>query len=94
MTTRTPAAIQLRAGHSPLYPGRIVTAEHVPARFATPHPAVIECADGSGATAALALTVDRYVMQKHHPVIVRRRLLRPVDTARTARYVELRLPAT
>ncbi|WP_260426791.1 MULTISPECIES: hypothetical protein [unclassified Burkholderia] len=70
----TSTAILRRAGHSHRYPGSIVTAEDMPARLATPHPAVIECADGSGATAtrspleddALELQVDEYVTRKRH----------------------------
>ncbi|WP_260449909.1 hypothetical protein [Burkholderia contaminans] len=68
----------------------------------TTHPAVIEFADGSGATAtlsrvgddALELAVDEYVTQKRHMVIARRSLLRPADTMRTAWRVAERLPAT
>ncbi|WP_254602266.1 hypothetical protein [Burkholderia lata] len=68
-------------------------------RNATPHPAVIEFADGSGATAtlvcvdddALELAVDEYVTQKRHKVIARRWLLRPADTTRTAWRVAERL---
>lgn len=78
-----------------------MTADHAPPRIATPHTAVPEFADGSGAAAtlsqpdddALALAVDAYLTQKRHVAIARRWLLRPVDTTRTAWRVARRLPA-
>ena len=95
-----PAAILLRAAHSHLYPGSIVTADNVPPRIATPHAAVLELADGSGAATlsqpdddALERAVDEYLTQKRHTVVARRWLLRPVDTTRTAWRVARRLPA-
>ncbi|OXJ13189.1 hypothetical protein [Burkholderia sp. AU6039] len=91
----------LRTTHSHLYPGSTVTLGNDAPRNATPHPAVIEFADGSGATAmlsrvdddALELAVDEYVTQKRHKVVARRWLLRPADTTRTAWRVAERLPA-
>ncbi|HKT64063.1 MAG TPA: hypothetical protein VJR91_10845 [Burkholderia sp.] len=81
-----------------------MTADHAPPHIATPHTAVPEFADGSGAAAtlsqpddddgdALALAVDAYLTQKRHVAIARRWLLRPVDTTRTAWRVARRLPA-
>jgi len=98
----TPAAIPLRAAHSHRYRGSVVTADNVPPRVATPHTAVLEFSDDSGATAtlpqpdddALERAVDAYTTQKRQPVVARRRLLRPVDTTRTAWRVARRLPAT
>nr|WP_071333422.1 hypothetical protein [Burkholderia contaminans] len=94
-------AILIRTTHSHLYPGSTVTLGHDATHNAMPHPAVIEFADGSGATAtlsrggddALELAVDEYVTQKRHKVIARRWLLRPADTMRTAWRVAERLPA-
>lgn len=102
MTMRAPAAILLRAAHSHLYPGSVVTAENVPARIAAPHPAVIEFADGSGAAAtlspladgALELAVDTYVTHARHAVAARCWRLRAVDAVRAGWRVERRLPAT
>jgi len=97
----TPPAILPRAAHSHRYRDSLVTAGNVPPRIATPHTAVLEFADGSGATAtlpqpdddALVRAVDAYMTQKRHPVVARRWLLRPVDTTRTAWRVARRLPA-
>lgn len=80
-------ALLLRTTHSHLYPGSTLTLGHDAPRNAKPHPAVIEFADGSGATAtlsrvdddALELAVDAYVTQKRHKVVARRWLLRPAD---------------
>jgi hypothetical protein len=99
---RAPAAILLRAAHSHLYPGSVVAAENVPARIAAPRAAVIEFADGSGATAtlsplddgALELAVDAYVTHTRHAVAARRWHLHAVDAARTAWRIARRLPAT
>ncbi|MBY4866851.1 MULTISPECIES: hypothetical protein [Burkholderia] len=52
----------------------------MPAHLATPHPAVIEFADGPGATATLSqrehdapeLDVDEYMRSKRHTVVARR----------------------
>ncbi|WP_244132707.1 hypothetical protein [Burkholderia sp. BCC0397] len=71
-------------------------------RTAKPHPAVIEFADGSGATATLSrvgddtleLAVDEYVTQKRHAIGARRWLLRSIDAARTGWRIAQRLPAT
>ncbi|WP_423369705.1 hypothetical protein [Burkholderia sp. LMG 32019] len=89
----------LRTTRSHLYPGSIVTLAHDAPRNAKPHPAVIEFADGSGATAtlsrvdddALELAVDAYVTQRRHKVIARCWLLRPADTTCTAWRVAERL---
>jgi len=97
-----PTAVLLRTSHSHLYPGHIVTLDHDAPRTAKPHPAVIEFADGSGATATLSrvgddtleLAVDEYVTQKRHAIVARRWLLRPIDAARTGWRVTRRLPAT
>ncbi|RQU45205.1 hypothetical protein DF147_14560 [Burkholderia cenocepacia] len=97
-----PTAVLLRTSHSHLYPGSIVTLDHDALRTATPHPAVIEFADGSGATATLSrvdddtlgLTVDEYVTQKRHAIVARRWLLRPIDVARRGWRITRRLPAT
>ncbi|NTZ04646.1 hypothetical protein FCJ61_10820 [Burkholderia metallica] len=95
-------ALLLRASHSHLYPGSIVTLDNDAPRTAKPHPAVIEFADGSGATATLSrvgddtleLAVDEYVTQKRHAIGARRWLLRPIDAARTGWRISQRLPAT
>ncbi|WP_244106565.1 hypothetical protein [Burkholderia anthina] len=102
MTMRAPVTILLRAGHSHLHPGCVVVAAGMPAQLATPHPAVIEFADGAGATATLAqrepdaleLDVDAYVTGKRHTVAARRWRLHPVDATRTAWRVARRLAAT
>ncbi|AXF19727.1 hypothetical protein CUJ89_03815 [Burkholderia pyrrocinia] len=60
-------AVLLRASHSHLYPGSIVTLDDAP-RIEKPHPAIIEFAGGSGVAATLAspdddtfeLAVDEY----------------------------------
>ncbi|WP_269501880.1 hypothetical protein [Burkholderia sp. IMCC1007] len=99
---RAPVAILLRAGHSHLYPGCIVAAADMPVRFAASHPAMIEFADGSGATATLSQRehdavepgVDEYVTSKRHTVVARRWLLHAVDATRTAWRVARRLPGT
>jgi hypothetical protein len=97
------STLLLRTTHSHLYPGSTVTLDDDAPRNANakPRPAVIEFADGSGATATLSrvgddtleLAVDEYVTQKRHKVIARRWLLRPADTTRTAWRVAARLPA-
>lgn len=69
---------------------------------ATPHPAVIEFADGSGAAAtlsqrehdALEPDVDEYVTSKRHTVVARRWRFHPADATRTAWRIARRLPAT
>ncbi|OXJ11708.1 hypothetical protein CFB45_29595 [Burkholderia sp. HI2500] len=96
-----PTALLLRATRSHLYPGSIVTLDHDAPRSGKPHPAVVEFADGSGATAtlvridgeALELAVDAYVTQKRHAVAARRWLLKPSGTARTEWRVAQRLAA-
>ncbi|WP_322082549.1 hypothetical protein [Burkholderia sp. BCC1972] len=93
-------SLLLRTTHSHLYPGSIVTLGHDAPHNAKPHLAMIEFADGSGATAtlsrvdddALELAVDEYATQKRHKVIARRWLLRPADATRTAWKVTERLP--
>ncbi|MBN3830975.1 hypothetical protein G3N64_03625 [Burkholderia sp. Ac-20344] len=97
-----PTAVLLRTRHSHRYPGSIVTLDHDAPRTARSHPAVIEFADGSGATAtlsrvgddALELAVDEYVTQKRHAIATHRWLLRPIDAACTGWRVTRRLPAT
>ncbi|MDN7472250.1 hypothetical protein QZM43_27205 [Burkholderia orbicola] len=88
-----PAAVLLRTRHSHLYPGSIVTLDHDAPRTAKPHPAVIEFADGSGATATLSrvgddtleLAVDEYVTQKRHAIVARPRDRRAPLVAAAAR---------
>jgi hypothetical protein len=71
-------------------------------RTARSHPAVIEFAVGSGATATLSrvgddvleLAVDEYVTQKRHAIATHRWLLRPIDAACTGWRITRRLPAT
>ncbi|VWB57157.1 hypothetical protein BPS26883_02673 [Burkholderia pseudomultivorans] len=83
-----PTAILLRASHSHLYPGSLVAIDDAH-RITTPHAAVIEFADGSGATAtlerrdddALELAVDAYVTQKRRAIVAKRWLLRAADAA-------------
>ncbi|HHX4057131.1 MAG: hypothetical protein ACN6QT_33920 [Burkholderia contaminans] len=94
-------ALLLRATRSHLYPGSIVTLGHDAPRSGKPYPAMVEFADGSGATAtlvridgdALELAVDAYVTQKRHMVAARRWLLKPSNTTRTEWRVARRLPA-
>ncbi|WP_244273049.1 hypothetical protein [Burkholderia lata] len=96
---RLPTALLLRATHSHLYPGSIVTFDSDAPRSAKPHAAMIEFADGSGAAAtlirvdddALELSVDAYVTQKRHTVTARRWRLEPFDTTRTEWRVAQRL---
>ncbi len=94
-----PTALLLRATHSHLYPGSVVTFDNDAPRSAKPHPAVIEFADGSGAAATLArvdddaleLSVDAYVTQKRHTVAARRWLLQPFNITGTEWRVTQRL---
>ncbi|WP_244138386.1 hypothetical protein [Burkholderia stabilis] len=92
-------ALLLRTTRSHLYPGSIVTFGKNAPRIGEPHPAVIEFADGSGASATLArldddtleLAVDTYVTQKCHAIVAKRWLLRPEDAARTTWRVAKRI---
>ncbi|WP_241303238.1 hypothetical protein [Burkholderia stabilis] len=93
-----PTALLLRASHSHLYPGSVVAIEDA-RRITEPRSAVIEFADGSGASATLArldddtleLAVDAYVTHKRHAIVAKRWLLRPEDAARTTWRVAKRI---
>lgn len=92
-------SIQVQVAGSHLYPGCAVRIAHLPepTRGAS---AVVEFADGSGASATcrlrahdeLELSVGKYATQNRHPVDARHWLLFAVDSSHHSWRVKRRLP--